>query len=81
MEDDYSVICFFTPSGVKSLLDNYPQFQQNGLLISTFGSNTLKAVEEAGFVANITVPSPQAPSMVAALDKYLASTLAEAKKK
>lgn len=73
--NNYSVISFFTPSGIKSLLDNYPGFQQNDLLIATFGNNTLKAVEDAGLVANIQVPSPQAPSMVAALDKYLASTL------
>jgi uroporphyrinogen-III synthase len=80
-EDSYSVICFFTPSGVKSLLDNYPGFQQNGLLISTFGTNTLKAIEEAGLSADIRVPSPQAPSMVAALDKYLASIVPASKKK
>ena len=77
----YSMICFFTPSGVKSLIDNYPHFQQNELLITTFGVNTLKAIEEAGLNADIKVPSPQAPSMVAALDKYLAATLAAAKKK
>ena len=79
--DIYNVICFFTPSGVKSLLDNYPSFQQDDLLIGTFGTNTLKAVEEAGFNAGIKVPSPQAPSMVAALDKYLATLEPVAKKK
>lgn len=79
--ETYSMICFFTPSGVKSLIDNYPDFQQNELLISTFGVNTLKAIEEAGLNADIKVPSPQAPSMVAALDKYLASTVPAAKKK
>ncbi len=78
--DTYSVICFFTPSGVKSLTDNYPGFQQTGLLIASFGSNTLKAVEDAGLNADIKVPSPQAPSMVAALDKYLASTIPAKKK-
>jgi len=70
----FDVICFFTPSGVRSLLDNYPAYQQNGTSIGAFGSNTLKAVEEAGFVAEIKAPAPQAPSMVAALDKYLAGT-------
>ncbi len=78
---NYSVICFFTPSGVKSLLDNYPDFQQNELLISTFGNNTLKAIEEAGFNVDIKVPSPQLPSMVTALDKYLSSTLPATKKR
>src|SRR3954469_25652861 len=34
---DYDVICFFTPSGVKSLFDNVPEFQQNGTCIGAFG--------------------------------------------
>ena len=29
-KNTYDVICFFTPSGVKSLLDNFPKFKQNG---------------------------------------------------
>ncbi len=69
----YDVICFFTPSGVRSLLDNFPDFEQNGTVISAFGSNTSKAVEEAGFKLEIKVPSPQKPSMVAALDHFLCS--------
>src|ERR1700712_139995 len=43
MESDYDVICFFTPTGVKSLFDNIPSFQQNETLIGAFGSNTSKA--------------------------------------
>ena len=72
---EYDVICFFTPSGVKSLLDNCPGFKQNGTVIGAFGSNTSKAVEDAGLKLEIKVPSPQKPSMVAALDQYLCSTL------
>ncbi len=71
----FDVICFFTPSGVRSLLDNYPAYQQNGTSIGAFGNNTVKAVEEAGLIVEIKAPVPQAPSMVAALDKYLASVL------
>ncbi len=69
-KNSYDVICFFTPSGVKSLLDNVPSFKQNGTKIGAFGNNTSKAVEEAGFVLNIKVPQPQAPSMIAALEQY-----------
>ncbi|RFM26598.1 uroporphyrinogen-III synthase [Deminuibacter soli] len=68
---EYDVICFFTPSGVKSLYDNFPGFQQNGTSIGAFGSNTAKAVEEAGLNLEIKAPAPQAPSMVAALDQFL----------
>src|SRR5688500_15026202 len=45
---EYDVICFFTPSGVKSLFDNLPRYKQNGTVIGAFGNNTSKAVEEAG---------------------------------
>ena len=67
----YDIICFFTPSGVKSLFENYPSFKQNGTLIGAFGSNTSKAVEEAGLALDIKAPQPQAPSMVAALEQFL----------
>jgi uroporphyrinogen-III synthase len=68
---EYDVICFFTPSGVKSLFDNMPRFKQNGTVIGAFGNNTSKAIEEAGLELSIKAPLPQAPSMVAALEKYL----------
>ncbi|MEI6086308.1 MAG: uroporphyrinogen-III synthase [Bacteroidota bacterium] len=70
---DYDVICFFTPSGVKSLYDNMPDFKQNGTVIGAFGSNTAKAVEEAGLNLEIKVPSIQRPSMCAALDHFLST--------
>lgn len=67
----YDIICFFTPSGVKSLYDNCPEFNAAGVHIGAFGSNTAKAVEEAGLTLEIKAPAPQAPSMVSALDQYL----------
>jgi uroporphyrinogen-III synthase len=70
---EFDVICFFTPSGVKSLFDNLPQFKQNGTVIGAFGNNTSRAVEEAGLKLEIKAPQPQAPSMVAALEKYLSA--------
>ena len=68
---EFDVICFFTPSGVKSLLENFPGFTQNGTFIGAFGSNTSKAIEEAGLNLQIKAPDPQVPSMVAALEKFL----------
>ncbi|GAC1706553.1 MAG: hypothetical protein NVS9B7_16150 [Flavisolibacter sp.] len=68
---EYDVICFFTPSGVKSLFDNVPKFKQNGTIIGAFGSNTSKAILEAGLKIGIKAPEPQAPSMVAALERFL----------
>lgn len=71
----FDVICFFTPSGVKSLFDNFPGYAQNGTYIGAFGSNTSKAITEAGLQLQIKAPEPQVPSMVAALDKFLCSAL------
>ncbi|MEX6690447.1 uroporphyrinogen-III synthase [Danxiaibacter flavus] len=67
---EFDIICFFTPSGIKSLLDNYPDYQQNGTSFGAFGSNTMKFAEEAGFKVDIKAPAPQAPSMVAALEQF-----------
>lgn len=72
MQDKFDIICFFTPSGVRSLFDNIPGFHQNGVLIGAFGSNTIKAVEAAGLLPNIKAPAHMAPSMIAALDMYFA---------
>ena len=72
---EYDIICFFTPSGVRSLLENFPSYKQNGTRIGAFGSNTSKAITEAGLTLEIKAPQPQAPSMVAALEQYLATVL------
>jgi uroporphyrinogen-III synthase len=67
----FDVICFFTPSGVKSLLENFPAYRQNGTLIGAFGNNTSRAIEDAGLNLHIKAPEPQVPSMVAALERFL----------
>ncbi|MBS1743202.1 MAG: uroporphyrinogen-III synthase [Bacteroidetes bacterium] len=68
---NYDVICFFTPGGVKSLIENFPKFKQNGTRIGAFGVNTFKAAEDAGLTLDIKAPVPQAPSMVSALEKFI----------
>lgn len=67
----YEIICFFTPLGVKSFIENCPAFKQNGTLIGAFGDNTRKAVITAGFRPDIVAPQPKMPSMVSALENYL----------
>ncbi|HLL42938.1 MAG TPA: uroporphyrinogen-III synthase [Segetibacter sp.] len=73
MDAQYDIICFFTPTGVKSLFDNIPSFQQLETAIGAFGNNTSKAVEDAGMSLEIKAPAPQTPSMVAALEQFLAA--------
>lgn len=74
---EYDIVCFFTSSGVRSWFDNFPKFRQNGLIIGTFGANTKAAAEKAGLKPQIVAPVPKSPSMITALDQFLA----ESKKK
>ncbi|MDQ2862822.1 MAG: uroporphyrinogen-III synthase [Bacteroidota bacterium] len=67
----YDIICFFTPLGVRSFVENFPSFNQNGTLIGSFGDNTRKAVAAAGLNPDILAPQPKAASMVSALEIYL----------
>ncbi len=68
---NYDIICFFTPLGVRSFVQNCPHFQQNGTMIGAFGDNTRKAVTAAGYNPDIVAPQPKMPSMVSALENYL----------
>ncbi|MCF8283492.1 MAG: uroporphyrinogen-III synthase [Sphingobacteriales bacterium] len=70
-EVNYDMIAFFSPSGIKSLFKNFPDFKQNNTRIATFGPTTAKAVIDAGLVINIQAPSPQAPSMTMAIEEYV----------
>lgn len=69
--EDYDLLVFFSPMEIKSLLDNFPNFDQKDILIATFGPATAKAVKAAKLRLDIEAPQPEAPSMSKALDLYL----------
>ena len=58
---------------LKSFMENFPGYKQNGNIFGAFGLNTCKAAEDAGIILDIKAPAPQSPGMVSALDKYLQS--------
>ena len=70
----YDVLAFFSPTGIKSLFKNFPDFKQNETRIAVFGSTTQKEALEHGLRVDIMAPSPEAPSMTMALEKYIAKT-------
>ncbi|NCA85254.1 MAG: uroporphyrinogen-III synthase [Clostridia bacterium] len=67
----YDMIIFFSPSGVKSLQKNFPEYQQGETKIGVFGPTTAKAVKEAGLTLNLNAPTKSAPSMTMALGQYI----------
>ncbi len=68
---DYDMLLFFSPSGIASLLKNFPEFKQDDIKIGCFGSTTAQAVKNAGLRLDMEAPSVKAPSMTAALDLFL----------
>jgi uroporphyrinogen-III synthase len=77
---DYDMLVFFSPSGISSLLKNFPNFKQEDIKIGCFGPTTAKAVKDAGLRLDVEAPTPEAPSMTAALDLYLKKELGGNKK-
>jgi uroporphyrinogen-III synthase len=67
----YDILAFFSPSGITSLYQNFPQFKQNNTRIAAFGPTTAKAARDAGLILDIEAPLPNAPSMTGALELYI----------
>ncbi len=68
---NYDMLVFFTPVGIRSLTQNFPNFEQNEIKIATFGPATAQAVRDSGLRLDIEAPIPEAPSMVAAIDRFI----------
>lgn len=68
---DYDILVFYNPTGIKSLIQNFPNFKQNEIKIASFGEATAKAVRDAGLRLDILAPIPDAPSMTMALDLFI----------
>lgn len=67
----YDMIAFFSPSGIKSLFHNFPDFEQKDTRIAAFGPTTAKAVREHNLKLNVEAPLPNAPSMTGAIELYI----------
>jgi uroporphyrinogen-III synthase len=68
---NYDILVFYSPSGIKSLVKNFPDFAQNDIKIASFGTSTAEAVKEAGLRLDIEAPNPKAPSMTMALEQFI----------
>ncbi|MBT0606864.1 uroporphyrinogen-III synthase [Aequorivita echinoideorum] len=67
----YDILVFFSPSGIESLFENFPDFDQKDTRIAVFGNTTVKAATEKGLRVDIQAPTPETPSMTMALEKYI----------
>ncbi|OIQ21687.1 MAG: uroporphyrinogen-III synthase [Flavobacterium sp. MedPE-SWcel] len=67
----YDILTFFSPTGIRSLFKNFPDFEQNDTRIAVFGSTTQKEALDRGLRIDIMAPAPKTPSMTMALEKYI----------
>jgi uroporphyrinogen-III synthase len=67
----YDILAFFSPSGIRSLKHNFPDFEQNKTRIAAFGPTTSKEVLDQKLILDIEAPMPNAPSMTGALELYI----------
>ncbi len=74
----YDMIVFFSPSGLRSLYQNFPDFEQNNTRIAAFGKATREAVEEHNLRVDVSAPAPESPSMASAIDRYVTKVNAAA---
>lgn len=69
--DKYQLVVVFSPSGVQSLLENYPDFKNMGIAIGALGKNVATCIENNGLELSLMAPTPEYPSITHAIDSYL----------
>lgn len=70
----YDVLVFYSPSGIQSLFENFPDFRQNETKIAAYGQATIKAAQDAGLIIDIPAPTNETPSMTMALENFIKKT-------
>lgn len=66
----FDMLVFFSPHGIKSLVNNFPNYNKN-IVIATWGEETAKAAEQYNVHVTIKAPNPNAPAMTQAIEQYL----------
>jgi uroporphyrinogen-III synthase len=69
----YDMIVFYNPNDVKSLYENFPDFEQKEMKFISYGKSIVKAMEEHGLKVEIEAPTPDCPSVAGAIGIYMES--------
>ncbi|MCQ2149816.1 MAG: uroporphyrinogen-III synthase [Bacteroidales bacterium] len=67
----YDLIVLYNPSDLKSLYENFPEFNQGSIKFITFGKGIVEAMDNAGLTIEIKAPTAGAPSAAKAIEMYL----------
>ena len=69
--DSYDMLVMYNPADVKSLFENFPEFQQGDKKFISYGKSVVKAMKDQGLEIAIEAPSPAVPSVAKAVEIYL----------
>ena len=67
----YDLLVFYSPLGIDSLFENFPDFKQNKTLITVYGKTTLEAAKSKNLDVDIEVPTEESRSMAEGIENYL----------
>ena len=68
----YDLLALYSPSDVKVLVEKFGTHDLPA--VGVFGEGTLRAALEAGLTVKAAAPTPEAPSMVKAVDIFITKT-------
>ena len=69
--EKYQLLVFFTPAGIRSLKENFPDWKQSEVKIAAFGDSTQEEVKTLGYNLDIEAPTPENPSMSMAIEQFI----------
>ncbi len=72
--NNYEMIVLFSPHGVHSLKENFPDFVQGEKIIGVLGENVAAALKETGLKLDFMAPTKKSPSIISAIDLVLKKT-------
>lgn len=67
--EDYDLVALYSPSDVKCIKEKFGT--ENLPAVAVFGEGTLRAAINAGITVLANAPTPEAPSMVKAIELYI----------
>lgn len=70
---DYDMMVLYNPADLRSLQENFPDFEQGDIKLVSYGRSVVKPLEEAGLRIDVKAPSPDAPSVASAIEQYLST--------
>lgn len=68
---DFDAVVLFTPSGVRSLVQNFPDWEQGDTRLICFGDTTVAAVSDTNLRLDYAPNKDNTPSIAGAIDAYL----------